>query len=383
MRQLCDVLVVGGGIVGLTAAIAMSQRGASVVLLDTGDMTADTQSLDSRVYAINQASKTLFRDIGVWDSLDKTRLSAYEHIRVWDALSQAVIEFDARMISSDCLGTMIEQSVIKEALLQRALTENITFYPHCSIERIESIAQGLCLYGAGQCWQTSLLMVADGALSMTRQMLGVPITTWPYHQKAIVTTVTTEKPHQKTAYQVFHKEGPLAFLPLANAHQSSIVWSTTAARAESLMTLSDDDFSNQLTHAFSATLGGCHTIGPRTIFPLVMRHVARYSGPHWVIMGDAAHTIHPMAGLGLNLGLADVAAWLALSSHETAWSSTSPLWGRYQRQRKHAVWQVIGLMEVLKTVFANPLLAPLRGFGLRLCDRSLLLKRLFIEQAER
>ena len=114
-----------------------------------------------------------------------------------------------------------------------------------------------------------------------------------------------------------------------------------------------------------------------------MRHVARYSGPHWVIMGDAAHTIHPMAGLGLNLGLADVAAWLALSSHETAWSSTSPLWGRYQRQRKHAVWQVIGLMEVLKTVFANPLLAPLRGFGLRLCDRSLLLKRLFIEQAER
>ena len=165
MRQLCDVLVVGGGIVGLTAAIAMSQRGASVVLLDTGDMTADTQSLDSRVYAINQASKTLVRDIGVWDSLDKTRISAYEHIRVWDALSQAVIEFDARMISSDCLGTMIEQSVIKEALLQRALTENITFYPHCSIERIESIAQGLCLYGAGQCWQTSLLMVADGAFS--------------------------------------------------------------------------------------------------------------------------------------------------------------------------------------------------------------------------
>lgn len=383
MSQCFDVVVIGGGIVGLSAALAMSQRDFSVALIDAGSLTVDTSAQDPRVYAINHASQSLLDALGVWDNLDATRLSPYHHMHVWDSVSESHIDFDARMVARDRLGTIIEESVIKQALMEQIAIQGLQTFPHCRVSAVESTPDGLHLSDGNTTWQAKLLMVADGAASATRQLLGVSLTSWPYHQQAIVTRIRTEKPHQFTAYQVFHSDGPLAFLPLADPYECSIVWSTTPTRAQALMNLTEDQFADQLAEAFAYKLGRCTVADKRYQFPLHMRHAKCYSGPRWLLMGDAAHTIHPLAGLGLNLGLADLTAWL-----ENLGADKNQVWsnkrlGIYQRQRKHAVWQMIALMEGLKAVFANPFppVVALRSLGLRTCNHWLPLKRLFIEQA--
>lgn len=383
MHCAADVIVVGGGVVGLSAAIAMRQRGFSVILLDSGALTVDAASSMSRVYAINQASQALFKELGVWDLMDKTYFSPYSHMHVWDAMNGAHIDFDSRMVGTDRLGFMLAESVIKNALLQRAATLDITLIPASKVCGVEPTADHISVMDGVNCWTAELLIVADGACSATRDLLNVPITTWSYHQQAIVATVRSEKSHQRTAYQVFHPSGPLALLPLADVHESSIVWSTLPARVERLMSLSDDAFGAELTEAFAEKLGKTSVISKRYQFPLQMRHVKRYSGCRWLLMGDAAHTIHPLAGLGLNVGLADLATWLSNLNRDkhSAWSVRNL--SRYQRQRKHALWQTIALMEGLHVLFTNPLfpVTALRGFGLNICNRLLPLKRLLIEHA--
>ena len=383
MNPSFDVIVIGGGIVGLSAAIALSQRDFSVALIDAGALTADTSTSDSRVYAINHASQSLLQSLGVWEHLDKTRVSPYQHMHVWDAANGASIDFDARMVGRDRLGTIIEESVIKQALLRQVALQDIVIFPHCRVAKARFTADTVSISDGSNHWQANLLIVADGATSATRQLLNVGITSWPYHQQAIVALIRTEKPHQRTAYQVFNPDGPLAFLPLADPHQCSIVWSTTQRKAQALMTLPDEQFATQVTKAFAAQLGDCAVVDKRHQFPLHMRHAKCYSGPHWLLMGDAAHTIHPLAGLGLNVGLADLSAWLAnLSGDKTqAWSNKNL--AAYQRQRKYDVWQMIALMGGLKTLFANPLppIAALRGLGLRTCNNLLPLKQWIIGQA--
>jgi len=376
-----SVLIVGGGVVGLSAAIAMHQRGFVVRLLDAGPLTVTTSP--SRVYAINQASQALLKTWGVWDFMDEVELSPYRHMHVWDDKNQAYIDFDARMIGMDRLGYMIEESVIKRALLQKAATLAIELIPHCKVSHVESTAEAIYVTDGETRWAAELLMIADGALSATRELLNVPLTTWSYHQQAIVATVRTEKPHQHTAYQVFRSQGPLAFLPMNNLHECSIVWSTVPSHAEQLMSMSDEEFGDELTRSFASKLGQTAVVSKRHQFPLRMRHVKHYSGDRWLILGDAAHTIHPLAGLGLNIGLADLATWLTQlqENHGPTWSTRSL--SRYQRQRKHALWQTIGLMEGLHVLFTNPLppVTALRGLGLTLCNRLLPVKRLLIEHA--
>lgn len=382
MTSSFDVIVIGGGIVGLSAAIAMSQRGYSVALIDAGTLTVETTKLDSRVYAINNASQSLFQTIGIWDLLDKARVSPYEHMHVWDAANSAHIDFDARIVGMDRLGTIIEESIIKQALLQQISTNNIALFPDCRITSVQPTAESVCIETDNKKWQAKLMIVADGAASATRELLGVAVTSWPYHQQAIVTSIHTDKPHQRTAYQVFNPDGPLAFLPLADHHECSIVWSTSPAWAQQLMALPDEEFAEQIRDAFDAKLGNCKVVSKRHQFPLHMRHAKCYSGPGWLLMGDAAHTIHPLAGLGLNMGLADLRSWLSISEQkQQAWSTK--ILGVYQRQRKFQVWQMVALMEGLKTIFANPTtpITMLRSFGLRACNNLPLLKRLFIEQA--
>jgi 2-octaprenylphenol hydroxylase len=228
-------------------------------------------------------------------------------------------------------------------------------------------------------------MIADGANSPTRKKLDVPLTTWSYNQEALVATVSTEKPHQKTAYQVFNPDGPLAFLPLSNPNHCSIVWSTKPSRAQNLLKLNDDAFSSQLTQAFAERLGQVRLESARHQFPLQMRHVKHYVGKNWVLLGDAAHTIHPLAGLGLNVGLADISSWLHhLDSSKSKGHLTSMnLLRAYQRERKFVVWQTILLMEGFKHLFSNSHrpITTLRGIGLRFCNEVSPLKRLFIQHA--
>lgn len=385
MSQHYDVLVVGGGIVGLTAALTMSRANTRVAVLDAGLLEADSSQADLRVYAVNKASQALLTNLGVWPLLPSARLSPYEHMHVWDGASGAHIDFDSREVASAYLGTIIEESLLKQALLgQIASHSNIDLVPQTAIDAVEEDTTGMIIHSGDKQWHGRLLMVADGANSATRAKLKVNFTRWSYEQQALVATVRTSKPHQKTAYQVFHNDGPLALLPLADPHQCSIVWSADLARAQSLLACSEDGFNQQINRAFGPELGAIELSSTRHQFPLHMRHVKQYVGAHWLILGDAAHTIHPLAGLGLNLGLADVASWQNCYATYKNKLSLGRALGAYQRQRKNAVWQTIMLMEGFKRVFGstNSTLIGVRGLGLRACNGTAELKRMFIEHAQ-
>ncbi|WED42874.1 FAD-dependent oxidoreductase [Legionella cardiaca] len=383
MSSSFDVLIVGGGIVGLTAALAMAQRGFTTAVVDATSMTVSTTDFDARVYAINLASQKLLEQLGIWQLIDERRLSPYQHMHVWDAANNAAIDFDSRMAIAKELGHILEESILKEALLKKINKEKaITIFPTSKVTFIKQGESEITIGNEKMRWQAKLLMAADGAMSPCRQLLKVPLSTWSYHQQAIVALIHTEKSHQQTAYQVFNADGPLAFLPLCNKQLCSIVWSTTPARAKRLMELEEGVFNEELATAFSHKLGEVKLQGKRYSFPLTMRHVKQYSGSQWLLLGDAAHTIHPLAGLGLNVGLADVAAWLqCLEKSKNA--ITKQALAAYQRQRKSAVWQMIALLEGLKALFANPLppVVAARKFGLQICNRLTPLKKLFIAHA--
>ena len=384
MSQHFDVLIVGGGIVGLTTALAMAQRNYTVAVIDAGALKADTSNIDARVYAINKASQSLLMKLGVWQHLDSARVSPYKKMHVWEGVNGASIDFDSRSIAAPDLGAIIEESILKQAILQQILAEStISLFPHCCVDEVCSSMQGVQISSQNVVWSGQLLMIADGANSPTRQKLNVELTTWPYNQKALVATVQTEKPHQQTAYQVFNPDGPLAFLPLSDPHLCSIVWSTDPKRVEQLMALDEQAFNAELTHAFAEHLGQVALVSTRYQFPLQMRHVKQYSGNHWLLLGDAAHTIHPLAGLGLNVGLGDVRCWLRLLDAANGALPSRKVLNAYQRERKSAVWQVILLMDGFKLLFGHSLapITTLRSLGLRICNQITPLKRLFIQHA--
>lgn len=378
-----EFIIVGGGIVGLSAALAMHQRGFSVALIDAGSLHVEPSTISPRVYAINHASQRLLQALNVWEKLDSTRVSPYQHMHVWDAPTNAHIDFDARMIAAPQLGAIIDEANLRYALLQTIATTDIALFPDSTVVSIKECPELIEISSKKHTWSAKQLIIADGAQSPTRELLGVTLTTWSYHQHALVATIQTEKPHQKTAYQVFNATGALAFLPLVNEHQCSIVWSGPPHLTQHRLNDTSEVFNQQITAAFENKLGRVTLTSQRLSFPLRMRHVKQYSGQRWLLMGDAAHTIHPLAGLGLNLGLADLTAWISLLDNAKPYSYTKKTLNAYQRQRKHAVWQTIMLMEGLKTLFLNPIppIVSIRGLGLSLCNRLTPIKRLFIEHA--
>lgn len=378
-----QVIIVGGGIVGLSAALAMAQRGHAVDLVDAGDLQVPPSVADSRVYAINQASERLLTDLGVWPRIPATALSPYRKMLVWDGINGQELGFDSRLALSSQLGHILEEKVLKQALLA-ALSEQprVQLHPQTRMTALVQPMDRILVRGEDFELSGSLLMVTDGAQSSTRELLEVPLTQWSYQQTALVCSVAVEKSHQQTAWQVFNPDGPLAFLPLANPQHCSIVWSTTADQAAALLAMSEPDFNQALQTAFVNRLGAVQVLGKRSCFPLNMRHAKHYVGNRWLLMGDAAHTIHPLAGLGLNLGLADLKQWLHLSQDYP--QLTQPrLLASYQRARKAEVWQVIALMEALKRLFAQQAkpLVFLRGLGLNCFNRISPLRQFLIRQA--
>jgi 2-octaprenylphenol hydroxylase len=378
-----DVAVIGGGIVGLTAALAMAQRDVNVVLIDAYDFEMP-KTTSYKVFALNAASQHLFAQLGVWSLINNASFAAYQRMHIWDALNHANLNFDARMIASHQLGVIIDDSVLKNALLQKIHNnDNITCCPHSKITTIKARTDAITIATQTEHWQAKLLLIADGSHSNACKLLTIPMTSWSYHQHAVVAQVRTEKRHQHTAYQLFNPEGPLAFLPLVDDYQSSIVWSTTPTRANQLTNLDTATFNQQLATAFAHRLGNVMVESRRYHYPLVMRHTQQYVGPNWLLLGDAAHTIHPLAGLGLNIGLADIQTWLNCFDSNRPKIVSKRALTAYQQERKYEVWKIIAVIESLKTIFANtiPPFAALRGLGLNLCNQLNPLKRFLIEQA--
>lgn len=384
MTESFDGIVAGGGLIGLVAAFALAQKGYKIAILEAKDFSAKAPDRGSRVFALTPASQNFLEQLGLWKILDPKTLSPYRYMKIWDYKTKASVDFQANLIASPCLGYMIEEIHLKEKILAAVQNEpNITLFPQALIQTIQE-EDFVYLQSSNQTWKAKMLFIADGPLSSCRRLLQINKKEWSYHQLALTCKVHTEQAHQKTAYQAFHPEGTLALLPLPAAHEAGIVWSIPPKQAQALMHLEKAAFEEALGCNFDFSLGKMSLIGTPETFPLYMRHTEHYVGKKWLIFGDAAHTFHPMAGLGFNSGLEDIKVFmdcLARSSHASL--SSQQVLGAYQRQRKYAVWQLILLLESLKMLFTLPLpgLPALRNFGLKALDRCHPLKRLCIEFA--
>ena len=382
-------------------SIALIDASPLSVADDDDDAVRGVSQYDPRVVALTQQSQRLLDDAGIWSGLPEARLSPYHHMHVWDANGTSAIDFDAALVHQKNIGHIVENAqVVKAIEAQLAGEAGCQWFRPVSLEQLEVCEQAAKLkLSSGDVIHAGLVIAADGAHSPIRQQLGVATREWDYLHQAIVTTVEVERSHQNTAWQVFLDSGPLAFLPLASQpsneidvedgpdrHFCSIVWSCIPERAQALMALDDAEFKVQLERAFEAKLGKVLAVDQRFSIPLRQRHAVNYVSERVALVGDAAHTIHPLAGQGVNLGLKDVSALVAELSRAQA--RGLPLWhtsvlARYQRQRKGDNLQTMLAMEALERLYdcGNIMVRWLRNEGVKQVQKQPLLKRKIIEQA--
>ncbi|KMT63873.1 FAD-dependent monooxygenase [Catenovulum maritimum] len=382
-----DLVIVGAGIVGLTAALAVAKEGHQIAIVAPKLAEEALPEHAQRVSAINLASVNAYKNLNVWQGLlNSQRLSPYNQMQVWDKNSIGKIGFSAAEQNLSELGYIIENQLVENELI-KALAEldNCRFY-QTEVEQLDQdIEQALLKLATGELLQTKLLIGADGANSKLRTWLDIPLTFSDYGQTAIVATVQTELPHELTARQVFTPDGPLAFLPLVDSNLCSIVWSQTHQQADQLLALSDSEFNNKLTAAIDGNLGQCQIVNSRMSFPLTMRYAQSFIKDTCVLIGDAAHTIHPLAGQGANLGIIDALAIAEAANQQLSENGQINLVKLKQvmRWRQADAVERIAAMYVFKTGFSNDLL-PLkiaRAAALNLVDLIGPVKSKFIQAA--
>ncbi len=388
-----DIVILGAGVVGLTFAAAIAKLPLKIAILEQKSCIqpkVDT-AIPTRVSAINLSSEFALRRLGVWPNIVAQSCSPFMKVMAWDSIGGGEIEFLASELGLPYLGHVIENELIIQSLWQHCQAcDNIdsffdiipeAFYPH---------ATGAELVTATMSLNAKLWIAADGAHSWLRQQAGIEQIIKPYQQTAIVATVATASPHEATARQCFLPSGPLAYLPLSGLpnypHVCSIVWSTCEQQAQDLMCMGTSDFNQQLATAFDARLGAVEILGPRVALPLVMRHAKQYHANQVVLIGDAAHTIHPLAGQGMNLGMMD-ACQLA-ENLATAYFQKRPLYSEkllrdYARKRYTANQTMATVMQGLKYLFSQEtgFMPGLRSIGLQFTQEIKPLKHLLLRRA--
>ncbi|RYV01898.1 FAD-dependent 2-octaprenylphenol hydroxylase [Shewanella sp. OPT22] len=386
--QNFEVAIIGGGMVGLATAIGLAQEGIKTVVIDASETQAVTGETRLRVSAINKASTNLLKNLGAWEHINESRSGHYDTMHVWTKDGLGSIDFDAKDQNESILGNIIENDNISHALAMRA--SELTELTHIQNQRVGNIAFGdketWISLSSGENLTASVVIAADGANSWVREQCKIPLTFWDYDHHAIVANIRTEVAHNNCARQVFLADGPLAFLPLNEPDLCSIVWSVPPEKAKALQAMETEAFNKALTAAFDGKLGLCKLESKNPAFPLRMRYARQFAQHRLILAGDAAHTIHPLAGQGVNLGFLDAASIIETLSEL---KQDNQDLGEYrnlrslERWRKAEAAEMIASMEGLKRLFAgsNPIKKALRDLGLNLVNQIGPVKDLFAKHA--
>jgi 2-polyprenylphenol 6-hydroxylase len=389
-----DVVIVGGGVIGaamasLLLASKLSAPGRVAIIADRFATAASADAdWDLRVFALSRASERLLKKCGVWDLLPMTRVFAYERMCVWDAggdpNGKGSLNFDSAEIGEPNLGFIVDGRALQWQCLQAARTAGAVLL-EAGLGSVAATDADVSIgLSDGRVLRGQLLVAADGQESKTRELLGIETAGHSYRQDALVAHVRTAKFHGNTAWQRFLRSGPLAFLPLPDG-RSSIVWSAARAEAARLRALDPEAFGAALTAASGEVLGDCELSTQLASFPLKLQYALEYARPRAVLLGDAAHVVHPLAGQGLNLGLLDCAALADVLGQAggAGYFGEHRLLRRYERWRRSENLLAAGALDGLERLFSNadPLSTGLRAAGLSAVDKLPFVKRRFAQRA--
>lgn len=397
MKIKSDIIIVGGGLVGMACALALgdakSGPGLSISIIDTQaiDITI-LPEFDGRASALSKASKNMLNAIGAWDHLAEHAQPISDIVVTDSALEDAhrptFLRFDQDDNPQWPTAFMVENRYIRQALAQQVSTcPQITFYaPNKVASTTFSATSAEIVLEDGTQLSAPLVIAADGRNSQLRQQAEIKTIGWAYDQHGIVATIEHEKPHKGIAEEHFLPAGPFAILPLKHPNQSSLVWTEHSDIAKQLMAASDDDFNAALSQRFGDHLGSHKRIGPRWSYPLSMQLANDYVAQRLMLVGDAAHVVHPLAGLGFNLGLRDAAALRDVVVDALLLGldfGASDVGENYQKWRRFDNVSTAFMMDVLNRLFSNQstIARYTRDFGLGLVENSTLAKSYFIKEA--
>lgn len=373
-----EVVVVGGGMVGAFLGTALARAGIHTAVLESTrpDPDPDTSTIDLRVSALSLATRNMLDYVGAWDLISNMRTSPYRSMRVYDAGYHGELSFEASDLWAKNLGYIVENRVIVAALwsLLSEAAEADIIYPARVVKLLGEPGNKCVELEDGRRVRSRVVVAADGARSVTRGLAGIGVGGWNYDQSALVAAVETENPHRQTAYQRFLAEGPLAFLPLDDG-RCSIVWSSTRESTRSYMELDDAAFMAVLEQASGGLLGAIKDVGPRGSFELGFQYAKQYIRDGVVLVGDAAHSVHPLAGQGVNIGMLDAAALVEILLEARA-NNRDPaalsVLRKYERWRKADNLALLGGIDLLKRLFTadNGLIGSARSLGMNLINHS-------------
>ncbi len=387
-----DVTIVGAGLVGMSAAIALTKLGYSVALVDGQDPVQtgfDVQAWDQRIYAISPRNAEWLASLGVWQLLDTARIGEIEAMDIWENPERASLQLLASDVNADYLGFVLEESTLKRALGKcvEDLGVKTLFGVSCAALKVDA-RQSLLHLENGDVIESQLLLAADGANSWVRQQLGIAVQKKPYYQTAVVANFEVEKPHANIARQWFLPDTTgassiLAWLPLPD-NKISIVWSVSTQCANDLLKLTSEEFTQRVMAAGANLLGNFKLMNKPAAFPLILKTPSVLTQDCVVLVGDAAHRIHPMAGQGVNLGFRDVIDLLSILSVKNSYQPLhdASLLKRYTRMRKADVLNMLMLTDGLYYLFESDyaLVKKIRRWGFSMSQSSIV-KKTLVENA--
>jgi 2-octaprenylphenol hydroxylase len=382
-----DLVIVGGGLVGAALALALKNTTLDIVLLEGREPKLDwpLASWDQRVYAISRASRRLLSTIGAWQRVRSERLAPISAMKIFGDEPNSRLEFAALEAGVDELAFIVENRELQRALwLALAECSNVRVLTGVSATQLQIDADGAQLtLSDDKILSAKLIIGADGANSWVRQQLAMPASAKSYEQYGVVANFACSKPHYGVAQQWFTPDGVLAWLPLPN-QQMSMVWSCQQDLRDELLALSADELATRVALAGQSRLGQLSLVTPPAAFPLTLTHVPEIARARVALVGDAAHTVHPLAGQGVNLGFGDVAelAKVLASVHPERIGDALVL-RRYERARRESVLLMQSVCDGLQSLFNNhhPILKSLRNIGLTMTDSMPWIKRQLIRHA--